>query len=86
MTPSAPYELRETLLKATNLSLALSGKTILRDLSLEVKNIVRPGLTQGQVVGLLGPSGIGKTRLFRILVGLDKPDSGSVVTSDGKPV
>lgn len=86
MTPSAPYEMRETLLKASNVSLSLAGKTILRDLNLEVKDIYRPGMTQGQVVGLLGPSGIGKTRLFRILAGLDKPDSGSVVTGDGKPV
>jgi NitT/TauT family transport system ATP-binding protein len=43
-------------------------------------------MTQGQVVGLLGPSGIGKTRLFRILAGLDKPDTGMVVTRDGKPI
>jgi NitT/TauT family transport system ATP-binding protein len=81
-----PHEFRETLLKATNVSLSLSGKVILRDLNLEVKNIVRPGLTQGQVVGLLGPSGIGKTRLFRILAGLDKPDTGEVVAGDGRPI
>jgi NitT/TauT family transport system ATP-binding protein len=83
---TAAYEIRETLLKATNISQTLGGKVILRDLNLEIKNIHRPGMTQGQVVGLLGPSGIGKTRLFRILAGLDKPDTGTVVTGDGKPI
>lgn len=81
-----PHEFRDTLLKATNVSLTLGGHLILRDLNLEIRDIYRPGLTQGQVVGLLGPSGIGKTRLFRILAGLDKPDTGAVTTGDGKSV
>ena len=86
MTP-APYEFKETLLRAADVSLTLGGNRILRDVNLEIKNIVRPGLNQGQVVGLLGPSGIGKTRLFRILAGMDAPDTGSVlITAEGRPV
>jgi polar amino acid transport system ATP-binding protein/sulfate transport system ATP-binding protein len=39
------------------------------------------------VVGLLGPSGIGKTRLFRIMAGLDAPDRGRVLIGEGgRPV
>ncbi|MBN9504244.1 MAG: ABC transporter ATP-binding protein [Armatimonadetes bacterium 55-13] len=82
MSASAYYELRECLLKVENVSLTLGGKLILRDVNVEVKNIVRPGMQQGQVVALLGPSGIGKTRLFRILAGLDEPDSGQVLVGD----
>jgi len=82
MAASAYYELRECLLKAENVSLTLGGRLILRDVNLEIKNIVRPGLQQGQVVALLGPSGIGKTRLFRILAGLDEPDTGQVFVGD----
>jgi len=80
-------EFRGTILKAENVSLTLGKTPILRDLSLEIRDIYRPGYITGQVVGLLGPSGIGKTRLFRILSGMDKPDSGSVVIGeDCRPV
>lgn len=82
-----PYEYKETVLKAENINVKLGGVQILQDLNMEIKNVVRPGLTQGQVVGLLGPSGIGKTTLFRVLAGLDQPDSGQVfVTSENVPV
>ena len=50
MTPTAPYEYKETLLKVENVSLTLGGNLILRDVNLEVKNLVRPGATQGRAV------------------------------------
>ncbi|MBS1722671.1 MAG: ATP-binding cassette domain-containing protein [Armatimonadetes bacterium] len=85
MTPV--YELAETLLSVQGVNLALGGKTILRDVSFDIKDIKRPDMQQGQVVGLLGPSGIGKTQLFRIISGLNEPDSGSVcVGVEQKPV
>jgi NitT/TauT family transport system ATP-binding protein len=82
MASSAYYEVRECLLKIENVSLTLGGKLILKDVNAEIKNIVRPGLQQGQIVALLGPSGIGKTRLFRIMAGLDDPDTGHVLVGD----
>ena len=43
-----------------------------------------PGALQS---GLLGPSGMGKTTLFRVLAGLDVPDRGTVLLGeDGRPV
>lgn len=81
------HQFKETILSIQSVSRKLGGVPILRDLSLEVKNIHRPGLTQGQVLGLLGPSGIGKTTLFKILAGLDTPDAGQVlVGKEQKPV
>ena len=81
------YEYREILLKVSGLSKSLGGQPVLRNLDLEIKDIHRAGLTQGQVVALLGPSGIGKTTLFRVLAGLDAPDSGTVlVGAEQKPV
>ena len=73
------YEYRGTLLKLEGVSKSLGDNLILRDVDLEIKDLHRPGLTQGQVVGLLGPSGVGKTTLFRILAGLDEPDAGAVL-------
>lgn len=73
------YTREEMLLKASDIGLVLGGNRILRDVNLEIRNVVRPGLTQGQVVALLGPSGIGKTQLFKILAGLKKPTEGTVL-------
>ena len=72
------HEFKETLLHVSNVSMTLGDQLVLRDVEIEIKNVTRPGLTQGQVVGMLGPSGVGKTTLFRILAGLDKPDVGEV--------
>lgn len=81
------YELLRTLLKVENVSLTLNGTPILRDVNAEVKDVHRPEAVTGQIIGLLGPSGIGKTRLFRILAGLDAPDTGRVlIGEDGVPV
>jgi polar amino acid transport system ATP-binding protein/sulfate transport system ATP-binding protein len=79
----ATHEYGSILLKVNGVSLALGGKAILRDVNLEVRDVRRPGHTTGQVIGLLGPSGIGKTQLFRILAGLNAPDAGSVLLGEG---
>jgi ABC-type nitrate/sulfonate/bicarbonate transport system ATPase subunit len=66
------------ILKAENVSLTLGQNLILRDLSVEICDVVRPGVSTGQVVGFLGPSGVGKTKFFEILAGLLTPDTGQV--------
>jgi len=80
------YEYQQTLLKAEGVNLNLGGRSILRNVNLDLKNIHRPGMQQGQIVGLLGPSGMGKTQLFRILSGLNIPDTGKVTLENGVPV
>jgi ABC-type nitrate/sulfonate/bicarbonate transport system ATPase subunit len=71
----------ETLLKIDHVSLSYEDKVILRDVNAEIRDIERTGHTQGQVVGFLGPSGIGKTQLFRIIAGLNHPTSGQVLVN-----
>lgn len=53
-----------------NLSKSYSGVPVLKNINLELSN--------GKVYCLMAPSGSGKTTLFRILMGLESPDSGSV--------
>lgn len=85
--PPIPHEFRDTLLNVSHVSVTYDGTPILRDVNLEIKDLYRPGYTQGQVVGLLGPSGIGKTTLFRVLAGLESPDAGTVlIEQEQKPV
>lgn len=73
------------LLKIDHLSLSYGDKLILRDICQQISEVKRDG-GKGQIVGLLGPSGIGKTQLFRIIAGLNRPTSGEVYLDGGKPV
>src|ERR1700675_4816080 len=57
--------------QAVELSKSFRSRKVVDDLDLEI--------SQGEVVGLLGPTGAGKTTTFYILVGLARPDSGRVL-------
>jgi len=80
------YSKQEIILKAENVSLSYGDKTILYDINFTIKNIVRPHMTQGQVVSLIGRSGIGKTQLFKLLSGLQKPTMGKISIYDSREV
>ena len=58
-------------LSVRNLSKSFDGKTILNNLSFD--------LMEGEFLSILGPSGCGKTTLLRILIGLEKADSGEIL-------
>jgi len=72
------YQIKETILKVENVSLSYGNRQILRDINFEIKDIVRPEVTQGQIAALIGRSGVGKTQLFKILAGLNHPNTGTV--------
>lgn len=72
------YEKKEDILKVTNVSLSYENSLILRDINIEIDNIVRPGVKQGQVISFLGPSGIGKSQLSKLIAGLNSPTTGEV--------
>jgi lipopolysaccharide export system ATP-binding protein len=57
-------------LHACGLTKSFGGRCVVRDVTLEV----RPG----EVVGLLGPNGAGKTTSFHMIVGLTRPDAGTI--------
>jgi ABC-type branched-subunit amino acid transport system ATPase component len=58
-------------LRADNLIAGYGDITVLRDVSLRVG--------AGEIVGILGRNGMGKTTLIRCLAGLIKPNAGSIV-------
>lgn len=66
------------MLKLSNVRLAYGERLLFKDGEL----LVRPG----DRIGLVGPNGAGKTSLFRIIAGLEKPDSGSIVMDPGTVV
>jgi len=79
------YERAGILLDIQGVTFARSGVPILREVNAQIRDVIRPGMHQGQIVGLLGPSGVGKTTLFKILAGLLKPDAGTVkIGTEGK--
>jgi ABC-type nitrate/sulfonate/bicarbonate transport system ATPase subunit len=76
------YSLEKTLVKISNINHSFGDKQVLKNINAEVKDIVRPGCVTGQVVGILGPSGIGKSILSRIMAGLLKPTSGKIFVGE----
>ncbi len=67
---------RASGIAATNLTKRYGEKVAVDDLTFEV--------TPGRVTGFLGPNGAGKSTTMRIVMGLDRPDAGSV-TVNGRP-
>ena len=61
-------------LRAESLVKQYKKRRVVNQVSLEV--------SQGEIVGLLGPNGAGKTTTFYMVVGLIKPDEGSVFLDD----
>ena len=58
------------ILKVNNIVKHYGKKAVVDGVSVDVK--------QGEIVGLLGPNGAGKTTSFYMMVGLVKPNEGSV--------
>jgi ABC-2 type transport system ATP-binding protein len=63
-------------IRATELTKRFGEKVAVDTLSFDVK--------PGQVTGFLGPNGAGKSTTMRMIMGLDRPDAGSV-TVNGRP-
>lgn len=59
-----------SVLRGEGLCKSYNRRPVLRNVTVEVKG--------GEVVGLLGPNGAGKTTTFSIIVGIIRPDQGSV--------
>lgn len=65
------------IIKTDNLVKSYASRQVVAGVSISVE--------QGSVVGLLGPNGAGKTTTFYMIVGIEKPNSGTV-TLDGQDI
>ena len=74
----------EVVLSVRDVSLRLGGTPVLEKVSFDIRDRIRVGFPTGQIVALLGPSGVGKTSLLRVLAGLAAPDAGEVLGIGGK--
>ena len=65
----------ETLIRLNKVTLAYRDRKVISDVSLDIH--------PGEIVTLIGPNGAGKTTLVRLVLGLQKPDSGSRSVKSG---
>jgi ATP-binding cassette ChvD family protein len=67
--PTGP-RLGNLVVEVEHLDKGFEGRTLIKDLSFT--------LPRNGIVGVIGPNGVGKTTLFKTIVGLEQPDSGTV--------
>ena len=71
--PPAP-RLGNTVIVAENLSKGFGDRLLIDNLSFK--------LPPGGIVGVIGPNGAGKTTLFKMIMGRETPDGGSLMVGD----
>ncbi len=67
--PPGP-RLGNQVVEVTGLTKGFDDRTLIEDMSFS--------LPQGGIVGVIGPNGVGKTTLFKMIVGEEQPDSGAI--------
>jgi ATP-binding cassette ChvD family protein len=71
--PPGP-RLGDVVIEAENASKALGDRLLVEDMTFR--------LPPGGIVGVIGPNGAGKSTLFKMIVGQEKPDSGTIRLGD----
>lgn len=71
--PEGP-RLGNEVIEVKNIVKGFGGRTLFDNLSFKVP--------RSAIVGIVGPNGVGKTTLFRMLIDEDKPDEGEIIIGD----
>ncbi len=67
--------MKNSIVQIQNVWFAYNGKTVLQDVSLDIQ--------PGDFIAMIGPNGGGKTTLLKLMLGLLKPDQGSIKVLGG---
>ena len=70
------FKNKKTLLELKNLSLSFGERQVLENINFEIN--------QGEILGMLGPNGVGKSTIFNLITGLIKPNSGDIYIKNEK--
>ena len=65
------YKGNETIVELKNLSVFYNKRQILENLNLKIK--------KQEILGMLGPNGVGKSTIFNLISGLKNPDYGEII-------
>ena len=68
------FKEKKPVIKLDRISLSFEKRLVLDNISFN--------LNQGQILGLLGPNGVGKSTIFNIITGLLKPNYGSIIINN----
>ena len=64
------FKQKKPILKLEDVSLSFGGRQILQNLNFEIN--------KGEIFGMLGPNGVGKSTIFNLITGLISPERGSI--------
>ncbi len=64
------FKQKKPILKLENVSLSFGNRQILENINFEIN--------KGEIFGMLGPNGVGKSTIFNLITGLISPEKGSI--------
>ena len=70
------FKQKKSILKLDNVSLSFGNRQILENINFEIN--------KGEIFGMLGPNGVGKSTIFNLITGLISPEKGSIFISGEK--
>ena len=70
------FKNKKSILSLKNISLSFQKRQILENINFDIN--------QGEIFGMLGPNGVGKSSIFNLITGLIKPDDGQIFIKNEK--
>ena len=65
------FKKQKSIIELEKVSISFGARKVLDEVSFKVN--------EGQILGMLGPNGVGKSTIFNLIIGLIKPDFGNIL-------